>query len=75
MVSKMILTKNQSKCKKDNERVRIRKSGYIESDRTHCCTEKFKVALSLYEVLGIALYLSKSFSEIAIGRSVAAEAL
>ena len=72
---KMILTKNQSKSKKYNKRVRIRKSRYIESDRTHGYTEKFKVAFSLYEVLRIALYLSKDFSGIAIGRSVAAETL
>jgi len=71
----MILTKNQSKSKKDKERVRIRKSGYIKSDRTYCCTGKFKVALSLYEVLGIALYLSKGFLEMAAERSIATEAL
>ena len=55
--------------------MRIRKSGYIESDRTHCCTRKFNIALSLYKVLEITLYFFKSFLETAIGESVAAEAL
>ena len=41
----------------------IRKSGCIKSDRTHYCTEKFNMALSLYGVWGIALYFSKDFSE------------
>ena len=43
--------------------MRIRKSGYIESNRTHCCTGKFNMALSLYRVLEVTLYFSKSFSE------------
>ena len=33
------------------------------------------MALSLYRVLGIALYFSESFSEVAAGVSVVAEAL
>ena len=37
----------------------------FKSDGTHCCTEKFNAALSLYGILGIALYFSKSFSEAA----------
>jgi len=53
--------------------MRIRKSKYVESDETHCCTEKFNVALSLYRLLEITLYFSKSFLEIATGKSVAIE--
>ena len=45
--------------------MRIRKSGCVESNWTYCYTEKFNVALSLYGVLGVALYFSKSFSEAA----------
>jgi len=62
---KVILTKNQGRSKKDKEGMRIRKSGYIELDRTHCYIEKFNTALSLYRVLGIALYFSKGFLEVA----------
>jgi len=36
---------------------------YIELDGTHCYTEKFNVALSLYRVLGVALYFSEGFLE------------
>ena len=43
--------------------MRIGKSGYIESNRTHCYTGKFNVALSLYKVLEVTLYFSKDFSE------------
>ena len=43
--------------------MRIRKSGYIESDWTHCCIEKFNMALSLCGVLEVALYFSEGFSE------------
>jgi len=53
--------------------MRIRKSRYVESDRTHCYIGKFNVALSLYRVLGVALYFSKSFSEAAARGSVVAE--
>ena len=62
---KVILTKNQGRSKKDKEGMRIRKSGYIELDRTHCYIEKFNTALSLYRVLGIALYFFKGFLEVA----------
>jgi len=55
--------------------MRIRKSRYIESDWTCCCTEKFNVALSLCRVLGITLYFSKGFSETAVRESAVAEAL
>jgi len=71
----MILTKDQERSKRDKKRVRIRKSRCVELDRTYCYTRKFNVALSLYKVLGIALYFSKSFSKIAVRRFVAAKAL
>ena len=61
----MILTKNQERSKRDKEGVRIRKSGYIESDLTCCCTRKFNIALSLYKVLEFTLYFSESFLKIA----------
>ena len=55
--------------------MRIRKSRCIESNWTCCCTGKFNMALSLCRVLGIALYFSESFSEVAARVSVVAEAL
>ena len=55
--------------------MRIRKSRYIESDRTHCYIEKFNAALSLCGVLGVAFYFSEGFSEAAARVSVVAEAL
>ena len=70
----MILTKDQEKSKKDKERIRIRKSEYIEPDETCCYIGKFNMALSLCEVLEITLYFSKSFPKKAVGESVAAEA-
>ena len=62
---KVILTKDQERSKRDKEEMRIRKSRCIKSDGTYCCTEKFNVALSLYRVLRVALYFSKSFLEAA----------
>jgi len=62
----MILTKNQGRGKRDKKKMRIGKSGYVESDRTHCCIKKFNIALSLCKVLEVTLYFSKSFSEAAI---------
>jgi len=41
---KIILTKDQKKSKGDKEGVRIRNSGCVKSDGTHCCTEKFNVS-------------------------------
>jgi len=55
--------------------MRIEKSRYVELNQTHCCTEKFNVALSLCRVLGIAPYFSKGFSKTAAGVSAVAEAL
>jgi len=55
--------------------MRIRKSRCIKSNKTYCCIGKFNAALSLYEVLGVALYFSKDFSEAAVGRSVVTEVL
>ena len=43
--------------------MRIRKSGCVESDGTHCCIRKFNIALSLCGVMGVTLYFSKSFLE------------
>jgi len=54
--------------------MRIRKSKYVESDRTHCCTGKFNVALSLCGVLGVALYFSEDFLEVAARVSAVTEA-
>jgi len=46
----------------------------VLSQRTHCCTGKFNIALSLCRVLGIALYFFKGFPEIAAGELAVAEA-
>ena len=53
---KIILAKNQERSKGNKKRMRIRKSGYIELNRTHCYTKKFNTAtaLSLYKVLRIS---------------------
>ena len=72
---KVILTKDQEKSKEDKERVRIRKSRYVESDGTCYYIEKFNMALSLYRVLEVTLYFSKSFLETAAEEFVAAETL
>ena len=55
--------------------MRIRKSGCVELNQTHCCTEKFNAALSLCGVLGITLYFSKGFSKVAAGVLAVTEAL
>ena len=54
--------------------MRIRKSGCIELDQTHYCTENFNMALSLYRVLEVTLYFSKGFLEAAAGGLAVAEA-
>ena len=54
--------------------MRIRKSRYVESNWTRCCTEKFNTVLSLCGVLRVTLYFSKSFSEVAARVSAVAEA-
>ena len=71
----MILTKYQERSKGDKEKVRIKKSRYVESDETCYYTVKFNMALSLYRVLEIALYFSKGFSEKATEESVAVKVL
>ena len=71
---KVILTKDQGRSKGNEKRMRIRKSGYVESNWTHCCTGEFNVTLSLCGVLGVALYFSEGFSEAAAGESTVAEA-
>jgi len=55
--------------------MRIRKSGYVELDRTHYYTGNLNAALSLYRVLGVALYFFKGFLEVAARESVVFEAL
>jgi len=51
------------------------KSKCVKSNQTHCCTEKFNMALSLCRVLGVALYFSESFLKAATRVSAVAEAL
>ena len=46
--------------------MRIGKSGCVGSDQTHYYIEKFNVTLSLCRVLGVVLYFSEGFLEIAI---------
>jgi len=70
----MILTKDQEKSEGDKKGIQIRKSKCVESDGTHCCTGKFNMAFSLYKVLEVTLYFSKSFSKIAAKGSAVAEA-
>ena len=62
-ILKVILTNDQGRDKGNTEWMRIRKSRCVESDQTHCCTEKFNIALSLCRVLGVTLYFSKGFLE------------
>ena len=71
----MILIKNQERSKGNKEEIRIRKSKYIESDRTHCCIGKFNVAFNLCRVLGVTFYFSEDFSEAAARGSAVAKAL
>ena len=71
---KVILTKDQGRSKGNEKRMRIRKSGCIESNWTCCCIGEFNVTLSLCGVLGVTLYFSKGFLEAAAGESVVAEA-
>jgi len=60
---KVTLIKNQGRIKEDKARVRVRKSRYVDSDKTYCYTEKFNIALSLQEVLDITLNFSKACLE------------
>ena len=72
---KVILTKNQGRGESNKEWIGIRKSRCVESDRTHYYIGKFNIALSLYGVLEVTLYFSKSFSEVATRGSAVAKAL
>ena len=72
---KVILTKDQRRGKGNKKWTRIGKSGCIKLDRTHCCIRKFNMALSLYRVLEVAFYFSKSFLEVTARVSAVAEAL
>ena len=47
----------------------------IELDGTYWCTEKFNIALSLYRVLGVALYFSEVFLEVTTEKSLVVKAL
>ena len=60
---KVILTKDQGRIKRNKKGMRIRNSGYIESDRTCYCTGKFNIALSLCGVLEVTFYFSEGFLE------------
>ena len=71
---KVILTKDQGRSKGNEKRMRIRKSGYVESNWTCCCTGEFNVTLSLCRVLEVALYFSEGFSEAAARVSAVAVA-
>ena len=55
--------------------MRIGKSRCVELNWTYCCIGKFNMALSLCRVLGVALYFSEGFLEVAAGVSAVAEAL
>ena len=72
---KMILTKNQERGERNKEWIGIRKSRCVESDGTYYYTVKFNMALSLCRVLGVALYFSEGFSEVAVGGLAVAEVL
>ena len=72
---KVILTKDQGRGKENKEWMRIGKNRCVELNKTHYCTGKFNVALSLCGVLEVALYFSKGFLEAAARRSVVAETL
>ena len=61
----MILTEKWKRSEKDKKKVRVKKSGCVELNRIYYCIEKFNMTLSLYEVLEITFYFSKSFSEAA----------
>ena len=71
---KVILTKDQGRSKRNEKRMRIRKSGCVESNWTRCCTGEFNATLSLCRVLGVALYFSEGFLEVAAGISAVAKA-
>ena len=59
--TRVILTKDQGRSKRDKEWMRIRKSECVELDGTHCYTRKFNIASSLCRVLKITFYFSKGF--------------
>ena len=71
---KVILTKDQGRSKRDKKQIRVRKSKYIESDRTYYCIGKFNMALSLCRALEVNLYFSEGFLEAAIGESAVVKA-
>ena len=55
--------------------MRIRKSKYVESNRTCCYIGKFNMAFSLYRVLEVVLYFSKVFSKVTVRELAVAKVL
>jgi len=55
--------------------MRIRKSKYVESNRTCCYIEKFNMAFSLYRVLEVILYFSEVFSKVTVRELAVAKVL
>ena len=55
--------------------MKIRKSRYVELDRTYCCIGKFNTVLSQYRVLEVTLYFSKGFLEVTARGLTVAEVL
>jgi len=55
--------------------MRIRKSKYVESNRTCCYIGKFNMAFSLYRVLEVVLYFSKVFSKVTVRELAVAKEL
>ena len=51
---KMILTKDQGRSNGNKKWMKVRKSGCIELNWTHCCTGKFNTTLSLCRVLRVS---------------------
>ena len=72
---KVILAKNQGRIKRNKKKVKIKKSKYVELDRTYYCIRKFNMALSLCRVLRVTLYFSESFSEAAASGSAVTKVL
>ena len=72
---KMILTKDQGRSKGNKRWMRVRKSGCVESNWTHCYTGEFNMTFSLCRVLEVILYFSEGFSEAAARVLAVAEAL
>ena len=70
-----IKIKDQERDEGNKEWIRIGKNKCIKWDGTHCYTEKFNTAFSLYGVLGITFYFSEEFLKAAVRVSAVAETL